>query len=105
MDFETVMENLDKREWDFSKGEKYAIKWWEDHGYSIVIRKRFISKDYCTISKGGFSFDYDLPLGDEKINYRKLMEQFERDFCLAMELDNLRREAARMGWSGEKGGA
>lgn len=86
------MKNLDKHEWDISREEQYAINWWEAHGYDVIIRKRFISKDYCTVSKDGFSMDYDLLLGDAKIDYKKYMQQFEKHFQLAKELDELKRQ-------------
>ena len=87
------MTNLDTHEWDFCKGEKYAIKWWESHGYSVTLNKRFISKDYFTIEKDGFSMRYELPLGDSKINYGAYMQTFDRDFQMAKAFEQMKKEA------------
>lgn len=91
------MTNLDNKEWEFSKGEKYAIRYWEGHGYEVTILKRYIAKDKCVISKNGFSFDYDLPLGDAKINYKMIMTQFEQQFDLAQRLNKLNTKKSAEG--------
>ncbi len=88
------MTNLDKHEWDFSKGEKYCIRWMDEHGYALTIRKRFISKDYCTMEKDGHAMEFDPPLGDEKINYKRVMEGLESQFSMSRELVVLREAAA-----------
>ena len=30
-------------EWESSKDEKYAEKWWTDHGFTWTLKKRFVS--------------------------------------------------------------
>ena len=80
------MVNLDKHEWDFSSGEKYAIKWLEKHGFEVTIVKRYISKDRLKVSKDGITVKFDLPLGDAKINYKGVMEQFDRYWTMYCEL-------------------
>lgn len=80
------MKNLDTKEWEFTEGEKYAIKWLEDRGYDVVIEKRYISKTIFIISKDGVSYKYHLPLGDSKIKYKGIMEQFEISFELYSKL-------------------
>ncbi len=87
------MKNLDLHEWSFSKGEKYAIRWLESHGFDVTLNKRHISVDVFTVSKDGITDTFRLPLGDSKINYRKVMEQFERNFSMLTELTRLRQEA------------
>ena len=37
--------------WDFSKEEKFAIKWFEENGYNGKIIKQYISKTIFEISK------------------------------------------------------
>ena len=85
------MRNLDKHEWEFCKGEKYAIKWLEEHGFDITIKKRYISKTKIEVEKDGTVYDFSLPLGDPKISYKKVMEQFEKNFAMYCELQKLRR--------------
>lgn len=87
------MINLDKHEWDFDNAEKYAVQWLEDHGFDVVLKKRYISKDIFEVSKDGVTDTFELPLGDKKINHRKIMEQFGKNFALLCELVALRQQA------------
>lgn len=87
------MVNLDKHEWDFSNGEKYAISWLEEHGFDVTINKRYISKDDMTVSKDGISDKFSLPLGNPKINYKNIMEQFDRNWKMLCELQKLKTQA------------
>lgn len=88
------MKNLDKHEWDFTPDESYAIRWLESHGYEVTIRKRFVSKNYMTISKDGFDYDFDLPLGNPKRKYAAYMKLIDRNFEMARELAELRNEVS-----------
>lgn len=78
--------NNDPKPWDLSKGEKYAIKWFAEHNFDVVLKRRTITADTFSVSKSGVSMDFRLPLGDSKINYRKVMEQFEQDWALQLKL-------------------
>lgn len=91
------MKNLDTHEWAFSKGEKYAIQWLESHGFDVTLKKRHISVDIFSVSKDGITDTFRLPLGDAKINYRKVMEQFDSNFKMLAKLTALREETARQG--------
>jgi len=71
------MINLDTHEWDFSKGEMYAINWLECHGFDVTIRKRYITKDIIEVSKDGLVYIFHLPCGDSKIKYNQIMRQFQ----------------------------
>lgn len=94
------MINLDKHEWEFSRGEKYAIRWLESHGFEVTLSKRLISVDYFTVTRDGITDQFRLPLGDPNINYRKVMEQFERSFNLLCELTTLRAQNSSAGGVG-----
>lgn len=59
-------------EWDSSKDERYAEKWWTEHGYSWTLKKRFISKSVYEISKDGITHDYEVP--NAKIDMKRFME-------------------------------
>ena len=45
--------NKDDKEWELTKGERYAINWFERNGFDCVLEKRHISVDYFTITKNG----------------------------------------------------
>lgn len=87
------MVNLDKHEWDFDAHEKYAIQYLEERGFEVTIKKRYISKDKIVISKEGFKYEAELPLGQKGINYKKLMPIIVENWELLKRLDALRREA------------
>ncbi len=76
------MKNLDKHEWEFSYGERYAVEWLEGRGYEVVVKRRSVTADEIVASKRNVSYKFRLPLGDNKIDYRSVMEQFEKDFEL-----------------------
>ena len=76
------MQNLDKHEWEFSYGERYAVEWLEDRGYEVIVKRRSVTADEIVASKRNVSYQFRLPLGDTKIKYREVMEQFEKDFEL-----------------------
>lgn len=86
------MKNLDKHEWEFTYGERYAVNWFDDHGFDVVLEKRHVTADYFSVTKRGVSYKFRLPLGDPKINYRKVMEQFEKDFELLCEIEKLKQK-------------
>ena len=86
------MKNLDKHEWDFSKEETYAIQWLESHGFDVVLKKRYISKDIFEVSKNGITDTFHLPLGDKSIKYRAVMEQFDKSFAMKEEIMRLREQ-------------
>jgi len=45
-------------DWEPSKMEKYAEKWFSDHGYQFRLLKRFISKSIYEVSKDGIACEY-----------------------------------------------
>lgn len=85
------MQNLDSKEWEFSPGEKYAIRWLEEHGFDVVLEKRYISKDIFRVSKDGLSDKFHLPLGNSKIDYCGVMDQFEKHWELLCALTERER--------------
>lgn len=80
------MKNMDSKEWEFTNGEKYAINWLEKNGFDVVLRRRTITRDFFIVTKDDISYDFRLPLGDSKINYKGIMEQFAYSFELYCKL-------------------
>lgn len=87
------MTNLDKHQWEFSTEEKYVIDWLESNGYAVTINKRFITKDKITISKGGHSEDTEIPLGDHRIHYDKIVKLIDKTFKMGVEIAKETKEA------------
>ena len=71
---------------------QYAINWLEEHGFEVTLNKRFVSVDRFTVSKDGVTDEFRLPVGDPNIDYRRLMEQFSKNFEMLRELTALRRQ-------------
>lgn len=79
--------------WDFSKEEKFAIKWFEENGYSGRIIKQYISKTIFEISKDGIADKFELPQGIVFKNIKGYMEQYKKNWEMLCELQRLREEA------------
>lgn len=49
--------------WDFSKEEKYVIKWFNDNGFNGKIIKQYVSKTIFEIEKDNIVDKFELPQG------------------------------------------
>ena len=74
------MIDLTQQKWEFNKAEEYAVKWLDEHGFDVVLRKQYLSKTVFEIAKDGVTFFLDVPKGvkDEKA----FMEEAEKSFEL-----------------------
>lgn len=86
------MIDTSKAKWDLSNEEKYAIKWFNENGYTGTLDKQYISKTYFTVSKDGHTEKFELPQGFKGMKMGKIMAAFEKSFAMACELDKLRSE-------------
>ena len=59
-------------EWESSKDEKYAERWWTQHGYDWKLMKRFISKSVYAVTKGDLTVNYEIPNGN--LDMHRFME-------------------------------
>ena len=87
-------------EWESSKNEKYAEKWWTDHGFTWTLKKRFVSYSQYEVSKDGTAMNYDIQ-NVPNSNMRLLMEGpagFTVHWKLNLELQALRERAKDAGW-------
>ena len=87
------MIDISNTRWDFSKEEKYAIKWFNDNGYDGKIIKQYISKTIFEISKDGITDKFELPQGIVFKNIKGYMEQYKKNWEMLYELQRLREEA------------
>jgi len=88
------MTDLKNKKWDFSAEEKYAIEWFEEHGFSVTLERQFISKTKFTVVKGGVADHFELPQGMKNFNVKKYMEQYEKSFARLCDLQMLRKQVA-----------
>lgn len=86
------MINTAKAKWDLSKEEKYAVNWFNKHGFDGEIEKQYLSKTKFIISKNGVTDRFELPQGIKNINTRKIMDSYEKSFNLLCELEILRKQ-------------
>lgn len=87
------MIDISKAKWDFSKEEKYAIKWFEENGFTGKVIKQYLSKTEFEISKDGITDKFTLPQGIVFRDIKGYMDQFKRNWELLCELHELRKEA------------
>lgn len=81
-------------EWESSKDEKYAEEWWTDHGFTWVLKKRFISYSRYEIHKDDMMMEYDIP-SVPNMKIKKFMEGpagFTKAWEQHMLLNRLRQE-------------
>lgn len=76
--------------WDFSKEEKYVVKWFDEHGFNGKLEKQFVSKTIFTISKDGITDKFELQQGIVFKNIANYMKQFENNWEMLCELHKLR---------------
>lgn len=81
--------------WDFSREEKYVIKWLEDNGFTGKIVKQYISKTIFEIAKDGITDRFELPQGIVFKDIRGYMEQYKKNWELKLQVIELRNEVNR----------
>lgn len=86
------MIDISKQKWNFSKEEKFAIKWFNEHGYNGELKKQYLSKTVFVIEKDGVVGEFSLPQGI-KIDIAKYMDSYEKNWNMLCELQRLRNEA------------
>lgn len=86
-------------EWESSKDEKYAEKWWTDHGFSWKLTKRFVSKSVYAVTKDDITVNYEIP-NNGKMDIKQLMEGpagFTHYWEMYLQCLKLRKEAEEKG--------
>lgn len=72
---------------DFSKNEKYVIKWLNDNQFEGKIVKQYVSKTIFEIEKDGIVDKFELPRGIENIS--AYMKQYQKNWNMLCELHKL----------------
>lgn len=72
---------------DFSKNEKYVIKWLNDNQFEGKIVKQYVSKTIFEIEKDGIVDKFELPQGIENIS--SYMKQYQKNWNMLCELHKL----------------
>ena len=73
---------------EYSKNEKYVIKWFKDNGFEIKKIKSYISKTKFEIVKNGEKQLFELPFGIQDI--KKYMGIFKKDYEIKQEIKDMK---------------
>lgn len=85
------MIDISKCKWDFSKEEKFVIKWLDDNGFNGKILKQYVSKTIFEIEKDGITDRFELPQGIVFKNISGYMDQFNKNWDMLCEVHDLRK--------------
>lgn len=86
------MIDTSKAKWDFDYNEKYAIKYWDNNGYSGELKRQYVTKTVFVIRKDGTELQWAIYSVTKPRDMKKCMEQFEFAFNLHRDLEELREE-------------
>ena len=84
--------DISNAKWDFSKEEKFVIKWFEENGFTGKIVKQYVTKTIFEISKDDITDRFELPQGVVFKNIKGYMEQYRRNWSINLELRDLRNK-------------
>jgi hypothetical protein len=84
------MIDISDAKYDFSKEEKYVIRWFNENGFTGKIIKQYVSKTVFEISRDGFSDKFELPQGITFTNIKGYMSQFVNNWKMFCELQELK---------------
>lgn len=84
------MLDLSKVKWDMSPEEKYAVKWFNDHGFNGDVQQ-LLSKTKFTVTKNGVTdTSFQIPT-IPNVKIKDLMEQYEKSFEMICKLQALNK--------------
>lgn len=84
------MLDLSKVKWDMSPEEKYAVKWFNDHGFDGDVQQ-LLSKTKFTVTKNGITdTSFQIPT-IPNVKIKELMEQYEKSFEMICKLQALNK--------------
>lgn len=84
------MLDLSKVKWDMSPEEKYAVKWFNDHGFDGDVQQ-LLSKTKFTVTKNGVTdTSFQIPT-IPNVKIKDLMEQYEKSFAMICKLQALNK--------------
>lgn len=85
------MIDISNAKWDFSKEEKFVIEWLNKHYFEGKIVKQYVSKTIFQIEKDGVSDKFELPQGIVFKDISAYMNQFQKNWDMLCELQELRK--------------
>lgn len=87
---ENDMIDISNAKYDFSKEELFAIKWFDENGYTGEIVKQYISKTIFRVAKDGITDTFVLPQGVVFRDIGGYMEQYKRSWELSCKIQELK---------------
>lgn len=89
------MIDISSTKWDFSKEEKYVINWFNEKGFDGKLEKQYVSKTVFTVTKDGITDKFELPQGIVFKSISNYMKQYEKNWKMLCELQQLRKEVQK----------
>lgn len=92
------MIDLTNKKWTLSKEEKSIISYFDKQGFSVSIKKQYVSKTIVEIEKDNVSCAFSISQLDKKLG--KLSDriaQYEKNWATAAELQSLREQLKAQG--------
>lgn len=86
------MINTSGAKWDFSKTEKFAVEWFNDHGFEGEIVKQYLSKTVFKVFKDGVTDTFELSQDIAYKDIERYMNQFAKNWEVLQELRELRKK-------------
>lgn len=86
-------------EWESSKDEKYAEKWWTNNGFTWKLVKRFINYSEYEVTKDDLTVKYQIP-NNGRMNIKQFMEGpagFTKCWEQHVILEGLKKQAKAKG--------
>ena len=84
------MLDLSKVKWDMSPEEKYAVKWFNDHGFDGDVQQLLSKTKFTVTKKGVTDTSFQIPT-IPNVKVKDLMEQYSRSFELLCKLQSLNK--------------
>ena len=70
--------------WEKSRAERYAERWFINHGFDCYLVKQYINKTVYRVSKDGIEDRFELPRAVE--NPKEFMQMYESSFAMKQAL-------------------
>lgn len=83
--------------WDLSPEERYAVTWFNDHGFSGRIVKQYVSKTKFLVSKDGVEDRFELIQGVKDLDIYAYMQQYLKSFNLLCEINQMKEQLKNRG--------
>ena len=79
---------MKNNDWEACKAELFAEQWWKDHGFTAVLKSRFITRSDYTVSKDGVTGEYQIVHCIK--DHKAMMEHFQYHWGLLCQINQMK---------------